>query len=44
MAKKLTTDDPTVALVDTFETGDAAYIAHALGIVARTKGIGHETC
>ncbi len=49
MAKKLTTYDPAAALVDdeemavfmadAFETGDAGYIAHALGIVARAKGM-----
>lgn len=26
-------------LADAFETGDAAYIAHALGIVARARGM-----
>ena len=49
MADKLTTYDPAAALVDdeemavfmadAFETGDAGYIAHALGIVARAKGM-----
>ena len=49
MAEKLTTYDPAAALVDdeeiaafmanAFETGDAGYIAHALGIVARAKGM-----
>src|SRR3546814_13471471 len=49
MAEKLTTYDPAAALVDdeeiaafmadAFETGDAAYIAHALGIVARATGM-----
>lgn len=49
MAEKLTTYDPAVALIDdeeiavfmadAFETGDAGYIAHALGIVARAKGM-----
>ena len=49
MAEKLTTYDPAEALVndeeiaffmaDAFETGDAAYIAKALGIVARAKGM-----
>jgi probable addiction module antidote protein len=49
MAEKLTTYDPAFALVDAeelavfmadaFETGDAGYIAHALGIVARAKGM-----
>ncbi|MDG4883837.1 addiction module antidote protein [Mesorhizobium sp. WSM4884] len=26
-------------LVDAFETGDATYIAHALGIIARARGM-----
>lgn len=49
MTKQLTTYDPATALVDqeeiaffmadAFETGDAAYIAKALGVVARTKGM-----
>lgn len=49
MAEKLTTSDLALALVDgeelavfmadAFETGDAGYIAHALGIVARAKGM-----
>lgn len=49
MAEKLTTYDPAAALVndeeiavfmaDALETGDASYIAHALGIVARAKGM-----
>lgn len=49
MTQHLTTYDPASALVDdaeisfflaeAFETGDAAYIAHALGIVARAKGM-----
>lgn len=49
MTEKLTTYDPALALVDdeemtafmaeAFETGDAGYIAHALGIVARAKGM-----
>lgn len=49
MTEKLTTYDPAAALVDdeeitafmadAFETGDAAYIAQALGIVARAKGM-----
>lgn len=47
--KKLTTYDPATALVDDEEivffmadapeTGDAAYIAKALGVVARAKGM-----
>lgn len=49
MTEKLTTYDPAKALVDdeeiaffmadAFETGDAAYIAKALGVVARAKGM-----
>ena len=49
MAEKLTTYDPALALVDddelavfmadAFATGDAGYVAHALGIVARAKGM-----
>jgi probable addiction module antidote protein len=49
MTDKLTTYDPAAALVneeemaifmaDAFETGDAGYISHALGIVARAKGM-----
>jgi probable addiction module antidote protein len=49
MAEKLTPYDPAAALVDdeeiaafmadAFESGDASYIAHALGIVARAKGM-----
>lgn len=49
MAEKLTTYAPARALVDeeeiiafmadAFETGDAGYIARALGIVARAKGM-----
>lgn len=49
MTKQLTTYDPATALVDqeeiaafmadAFETGDAAYIAKALGVVARAKGM-----
>jgi len=49
VAEKLTTYDPAVALVndeeiaffmaDALETGDAAFIAQALGIVARAKGM-----
>ena len=49
MAEKLTTYDPAAALIDdeeiaafmadAFETGDAGYIARALGIVARAKGM-----
>ena len=49
MAEKLTNYDPATALVDdneiaffmsdAFATGDAAYIAKALGVVARAKGM-----
>jgi probable addiction module antidote protein len=47
--KKLTTFDPAEALTsdeaiavfmaDAFESEDAGYIAHALGVVARAKGM-----
>lgn len=47
--EKLTTYDPAKALIndeeiaffmtDAFETGDANYIAKALGVVARAKGM-----
>lgn len=49
MAEKLTAYDPAAAqdcdeeiaffMADALETGDAAYIAKALGIVARAKGM-----
>ena len=49
MTEKLTTYDPTTALVDdeeiaffmadALETGDAAYIAKTLGVVARARGL-----
>ena len=49
MAEKLTTYDPaedltsdeaiTTFMAEAFETGDAGYIAHALGVVARAKGM-----
>ncbi len=49
MTEKLIPYDPAAALVDdeeiaafmadAFETGDAGYIAHALGIVARARGM-----
>jgi probable addiction module antidote protein len=49
MAEKLTIYDPAVALVDNeeiaafmadaLETGDAGYIAKALGVVARARGM-----
>ena len=29
----------SVFIADAFETGDPAYIAHALGVVARSKGM-----
>lgn len=51
-AKKLSSYDPADALVndeeiaffmaDALETGDAAYIANALGVVARAKALGME--
>ncbi|MGN6084033.1 addiction module antidote protein [Trinickia sp.] len=49
MAEKLSTYDPAedlgseealaVFMVEAFETNDAAYIAHALGVVARAKAM-----
>ncbi|MGN6317424.1 addiction module antidote protein [Trinickia sp.] len=49
MAEKLTTYDPAedlsseeaiaVFVAEAFETNDAGYIAHALGVVARAKGM-----
>ncbi len=49
MAKKLTNYDPAedlgskeaiaVFMSEAFETNDPAYIAHALGVVARAKGM-----
>lgn len=49
MTEKLTTYDPATALVDgeeiaffmadALKTSDAAYIAKALGVVARAKGL-----
>lgn len=49
MTEKLTSYDPAVALVDdeeitffmadAFETGDSGFIAKALGVVARAKGM-----
>jgi probable addiction module antidote protein len=49
MTDKLSTYDPAAALVtdeeaaffmaDALETGDAGYIANALGIIARAKGM-----
>jgi len=49
MSKKLTTYDPAedlttdegiaIFMAEAFKTQDAAYIAHALGVVARAKGM-----
>jgi len=49
MAEKLTTYDPAeeldseeaiaIFMADAFETDDAGYISHALGVVARAKGM-----
>jgi probable addiction module antidote protein len=49
VAAKLTTYDPAedltsdnavaIFMAEAFGTGDAAYIAHALGVVARAKGM-----
>ena len=49
MAENLTTYDPaedlssdeaiSVFMAEAFQTGDAGYIAHALGVVARAKGM-----
>jgi probable addiction module antidote protein len=49
MTEKLTTYDPAedlateeamaVFMAEAFQTNDAAYIAHALGVVARAKGM-----
>jgi DNA-binding phage protein len=49
MTEKLTTYDPaedlisdeamTAFMTEAFETSDAGYIAHALGVVARAKGM-----
>ena len=49
MAEKLTTYDPTedltsaeaiaMFMAEAFETGDPAYVAHALGVVVRAKGM-----
>lgn len=49
MTEKLTTFDPAELLTsdkavsafmaDAFESGDAGYIAHALGVVARVRGM-----
>jgi len=50
MAEKLTNYDPaedittdeamTTFMAEAFKTNDSAYIAHALGVVARAKGMG----
>ena len=38
-AEGLTSDEAiAVFMADAFESGDAGYIAHALGVVARAKG------
>ena len=34
-------DEVAVFMADALETGDAAYIAKALGVIARAKGMGH---
>ena len=34
-----TPEAEAILLADAFESGDAAYIAHALGIVARARGM-----
>lgn len=49
MAEKFTTFDPAemltskeaiaIFMAEAFKTNDPAYIAHALGVVARTKGM-----
>lgn len=49
MAEKLTKYDPAedlktkeaiaIFMAEAFKTGDAAYISHALGVVARAKGM-----
>lgn len=49
MAEKLTTYDPAedltndegiaIFMAEAFETGDAGYVAHALGVVARARGM-----
>jgi probable addiction module antidote protein len=52
MANKLTTYDPAedlttdegiaLFLAEAFKTQDAAYIAHALGVVVRAKGMSQK--
>lgn len=49
MAKKLTTYDPAgdltsdkaiaIFMAEAFQTNDAGYVAHAMGVVARAKGM-----
>ncbi|TCS59963.1 addiction module antidote protein [Varunaivibrio sulfuroxidans] len=49
MVEKLTTHDPaedltsdeeiTIFMAEAFQTNDSGYIAHALGVVARAKGM-----
>ena len=49
MAEKLTTNDPSadlssdetiaIFMAEAFQTHDAGYVAHALGVVARAKGM-----
>lgn len=34
-------ESQTELLSDAFESGDAGYIAHALGVVARARGMSH---
>lgn len=36
-----TEEDQSELLSDAFETGDPAYIAHALGIIARARHVAH---
>lgn len=39
-AELLTSDDAVAAfMADAFESGDAGYVAHALGVVARARGM-----
>ena len=54
MAKKLTNYDPAedlgsdeaiaIFMAEAFQTNDAGYIAHALGVVARAKGMAQIAC
>ncbi len=54
MADKLTTYDPAedlgsdeaiaIFMAEAFQTNDASYIAHALGVVARAKGMAQIAC